>query len=135
MILCDTGPLVALLIEDDPDHVICTHAASAASGPLLTTDACLTETLHLLGRAGGLRAQNGLWSTVRSGKVNVTAMSHDARLRAAAYMDKYGDLPCDHADATLLVAAEDTGIRCIFTIDSHFYAYMLNDGSHFEMFP
>lgn len=38
---------------------------------------------------------------------------------------KYQDVPMDFADATLVVAAEQTGLREIITIDSDFNIYRL----------
>jgi predicted nucleic acid-binding protein len=38
---------------------------------------------------------------------------------------KYSDIPMDFADATLVVAAEQTGIRKIISIDSDFEIYRL----------
>lgn len=50
-------------------------------------------------------------------------------------MERFRDIPCDYADATLLVAAEQTGTRRIFTFDKHFYAYRLSNGDHLEVIP
>jgi predicted nucleic acid-binding protein len=38
---------------------------------------------------------------------------------------KYSDIPMDFADATLVIAAEQTGIRKIISIDSDFEIYRL----------
>ena len=38
---------------------------------------------------------------------------------------KYGDRPMDFADATLMIAAEETGIREIISIDADFDIYRL----------
>src|SRR5579863_2362764 len=48
--LLDTGPLVALLSADDSAHRACADAFEAIRGKLLTTEAVLTEALHLLRR-------------------------------------------------------------------------------------
>jgi uncharacterized protein len=54
MILCDTGPLVALIDQDDAFHARCVAALSALPAePLLTTWPCLVEAMYLLWRAGG----------------------------------------------------------------------------------
>ncbi|MDR3707493.1 MAG: PIN domain-containing protein [Capsulimonadaceae bacterium] len=136
MILCDAGPLVAILIARDAAHERCTQAVrSFQSVKMMTTEACLAEAFHLLGRGGGLRAQGGLWSLLRAGKLTVFTPTVNARLRTGAYMERYADRPCDYADATLLVAAEDTGLRRIFTIDKHFHAYRLMDGTALEVIP
>ena len=55
--------------------------------------------------------------------------------RAFAYMVRYNDQPCDYADSALLVAAEETGYRRIFTFDRHFYAYRLPNGEALAVLP
>jgi predicted nucleic acid-binding protein len=45
--------------------------------------------------------------------------------RIIALLHKYSDLPMDFADATLVLAAEKTGIRRIISIDSDFDACRL----------
>lgn len=60
--LCDTGPLVALIDRNDPNHSVCAKAlALLPPVPLITTWLCVTEAMHLLYRSGGLVAQNALW--------------------------------------------------------------------------
>ena len=39
----------------------------------------------------------------------------------------------DLADATLLALADFRGWRKVFTLDSHFFAYRLHDGSALEV--
>jgi len=129
VILCDTGPLIAIINSNDPEHVRCLKAASRLKGPLPTTEACLTEALYMLHRATGWIGQEALWRLVNAGTLQVLAPPSDGPLRANSYMDRFRDLPCDYADATLLVASQDTTIRKVLTLDGHFYAYRLIDGS------
>ena len=46
MTLTDTGPLVALIDKRDGYHAKITGAMKTIRLPLLTTEACLTETMH-----------------------------------------------------------------------------------------
>jgi len=41
----------------------------------------------------------------------------------------------DFADASLVVTAELTGIRKIFTLDQHFRTYLIHDRIPFEVIP
>jgi predicted nucleic acid-binding protein len=50
-------------------------------------------------------------------------------------MNTYRDLPCDLADASLIAAAETLGLRQIFTLDRHFYAYRLADNTAIDLQP
>jgi len=45
--------------------------------------------------------------------------------RIAELTDKYSDLPMDFADATLVIAAEKTGIKKIISLDKDFDIYRL----------
>jgi len=57
--LCDAGPLVALIDADDPDHERCSETlANLPVSPLTVTWPCLTEAMHLAYRVGGVKAQN-----------------------------------------------------------------------------
>lgn len=54
MTLTDTGPLVALLNRNNPNHAACVAATQRLpAGPLMTTWPCFTEAMHLLFRTGG----------------------------------------------------------------------------------
>jgi predicted nucleic acid-binding protein len=53
----------------------------------------------------------------------------------AELMRQYRDLPMDVADASLVVAAEATGERRLFTLDGHFRIYRLRDGSVLSVVP
>lgn len=50
-------------------------------------------------------------------------------------MDQYRDTPMDLADASLVAAAETLGLKRVFTLDRHFYAYRLLDGTALEVLP
>lgn len=50
-------------------------------------------------------------------------------------MKQYKDIPMDIADDSLVVAAQHYGIRKIFTLDSHFYAYKILHHYSFEVIP
>ncbi len=128
MILADTGPLVAFGDLQDPFRDRIEAIIARIPEPMLTTEACRTESLYLIGRAAGVGSRGVIWQMIRSGLLSVFQAPDTSPLRAADYMLKFHDQPCDYADATLLVAAEETGIQRILTLDGHFYAYRLSSG-------
>lgn len=137
MTLCDTGPLVALIDQDDPHHSRCVAALDwLPAGALLTTWPCFTEAMYLLSRAGGLRAQDALWSYLTDGLVvlHVPEAAEEWQ-RMRTLMHQYHDTPMDLADASLVAAAERLGLRRIFTVDSHFRAYRIDGTDAFEVVP
>lgn len=51
MILTDTGPLVAICDKRDPYMQQVDEVFKQLREPMLTTDACITEAMYLLGEA------------------------------------------------------------------------------------
>lgn len=130
MILCDAGPLVALIDEADENHARCVAALrQMPAGPLVTTWPCLTEAMYLLGRRGGFLPQDRLWNLVTNGPVVLDQPAGEEKERMRGLMRQYHDLPMDLADASLVAAAERLGVRRVFTVDRHFRAYRI-DGKH-----
>jgi uncharacterized protein len=135
ILLIDTGPLVAIIDKKDGLHGRAVEAMALIRSPLATTEACLTETLHLLGDAAGWRGQELLRKMVLSSELRILISPPDGPVRGLAIMEKYKDQPCDYADSSLLIAAEDSGLRRIFAFDGHFYAYRLPNGEALDVIP
>jgi predicted nucleic acid-binding protein len=71
----------------------------------------------------------------RDGKLIVHFHSDTELSRMEELMLRYRDIPMDFADASLVVLAETTGLRQIFTLDKHFYAYRIREQEVFEVVP
>jgi predicted nucleic acid-binding protein len=94
VILCDTGPLVALVDGDDPHHSICLKTAGLLpANSLITTWPCLTEAMHLLNRASGLEGQNGLWSYLSDGMMRLYLPKSGEWQRIHGLMNEYPTCP------------------------------------------
>lgn len=133
--LVDTGPLIALIDEDDPKHAICVKALSQLTLPLVTTWPVITEAMYSLAKAGGTPAQQILWSYINDGLFYIAELDEERQEWMQHYMAQYSDRPCDLADASLLALGETMFTRRIFTIDSDFYIYVLSDGSVMDVKP
>jgi uncharacterized protein len=132
----DTGPLVALINRNDPNHVLCTTTAKQLpAGPLVTTWPCFTEAMYLVFRAGGFPAQAALWRLRTTGRLLLHDLSVAEVDRMVELMEKYRDRPMDLADASLVVVAEHLRIRRLFTLDNDFHIYRLADGSALDLVP
>jgi len=55
--------------------------------------------------------------------------------RMQALMEKYKDVPMDLADASLVVLAETSGVRQVFTLDTDFYIYRIASKESFDVIP
>ncbi len=134
MTLTDTGPLVALLDEDDDLHAPCVTASRRLPmEPMLTTWPYFTEAMYLLGEVGGHRYQVRLWALRSSGELLLHDLTPPEIDRMRTLMEKYRDTPMDLADASLVVTAESRSLTRIFTVDSDFYVYRLADGTALEV--
>ncbi len=124
--LVDTGPLVGLFLDRDQFHSASLDYFRGATGPLATTWAIVSEMLHLIGRhSHAIELDAMRW--LDQSPLTIYDMNPEAFTLSTAMMVRYADRPMDFADATLVVAAMQTGIRDIATIDSDFDFYRLQD--------
>jgi predicted nucleic acid-binding protein len=115
MILVDTGPLVALIHEDDNEHRACKDAFARFNEPLGTVWPVLTEIIYLL--SFSWEAQTALMEMIETGAVEILPLGVADIPRIRELMRKYRDLPMDLADAALVRVAERERLRRVFTID------------------
>jgi uncharacterized protein len=133
--LVDAGPMIALLNRTDFGHSACSKALTVARRPLMTTWACLTEALYLVGKEGGYEVQDDLLGMFDDGLFELHVGSQFERARIRVLMAQYRDTPMDFADASLVAAAETLGTARIFTLDRHFYACRIDVNRPFEVIP
>ena len=136
MNLVDTSPLVALIDKGQgKNHTNCISMIQQLTGPMVTTWPCFTEAMYLLWRLQGWRGQKALWHMWENGVLLVHDFNPDEHERTRILMEKYKDTPMDFADASLVAAAESLNLTTIFTLDSDFYVYRINDRDAFEVVP
>lgn len=135
MTLCDASPLIALINRGDSNHQRCVEILPSLIAPLITTCACFTEAMYLLGRYGGWLAQQELWGYVTDEILVIHHHTLDELTRMKSLMEQYRDIPMDLADASLVATAEVLERRKIFTLDSDFYIYRLWGNQSFEVVP
>jgi predicted nucleic acid-binding protein len=134
MILVDTGPLVALIHEDDNEHHTCKEAFLRLSERLGTVWPVLTEAMYLL--SFSWEAQSALWEMIEAGAVEILPVGSDDVPRMRELMRKYRNLPMDLADAALVRVAERERLRRIFTLDRRdFQIYRPSRLGRFAILP
>ena len=133
-LLLDTGALVSLLDRSQTHHPACRRAFEKWSGAVVSTEAVLTEAVHLLARvAGGPAACVDFFLT--GGAILVPSTPASLK-RVRVLLDKYADLPMDFADATLVALAEELGSSLVFTTDrTDFSVYRLKGRRPFRILP
>jgi predicted nucleic acid-binding protein len=133
MILADAGFLYALLDKRDAWHKRSVAAIEKADEGLITTWPVLTEAVHLIMRSLGAPPAVALMQDIAEGGIAVWNMTIDAQQKIPVLMKRYGDLPMDLADASLVLLAESIGHGRIFTTDERdFRTYRWKSRSPFE---
>jgi predicted nucleic acid-binding protein len=123
MALVDAGPLIALFDRDDKQHEKVKNFIAKKACKFVSTTAVLTEVLHMLDF--NIKAQiNFLEWVMVEGLILWDARPQDIP-RIIELTKKYADRPMDFADATLVNAAEKTGIKSILSLDADFAIYRL----------
>lgn len=133
-LILDTGPLVALLDEDQKAHDRCREFFSHWTRPVLSTEAVLTEATHLLARV-----RNGPEACLDfflRGAALLVPVSRARVERSRELVHRYADIPMDYADATLVALADEIGTDRVFTLDRRgFETYRLRRKRAFKIVP
>jgi uncharacterized protein len=120
-VLADTGPLVALFHEDDSAHDWAVARFREFTEPLLTCEAVLTETMHLLRKVppGHVNLMS-LWERDLL-RVGLSAEDEKAALRRL--LRRFANVPISFADACLVRMSEIHADSVVWTLDRDFRVY------------
>ena len=133
-LLLDTGALVSLLDRSQSFHSEFASFFERWRGPVVSTEAVLTEATHLLARVEG-GPQSCCEFFLEGGAVLVPSSPGSLR-RCRELIRVYRDLPMDYADATLVVLAEELNTNRIFTTDRRdFSIYRIKGTRTFSIKP
>lgn len=133
-LLLDTGAFVAVVDRSERRHAECVAVLESWEGPILSTEAVLTETLYLVGPT--LPSQKACLEFFLRGAFVLIPSSQASLRRVAALIEKYQDVPMDFADATLVALAEESHVDHVFTLDRRgFSAYRIHGKKPFLMIP
>ena len=133
-LLLDAGALVSLLDRSQELHAACALAFDGWKGPVVSTEAVLTEATQLLGGvAGGRRSCIDFF--LGGGAVLVPPSATSLR-RARELVIQHSDLSMDYAHATLVALGEELDTNLVLTTDRWaFGAYRLNGRRSFRILP
>lgn len=130
-LICDTGALLDYLVEDAPDHERFRFAIDRARTRyvpglvLAEVDDCLRDER---------KAMKALIDDLMRGAFTYAAPTADQLARAMEVDRRFANLHLGLVDATVVVLAEDLGIRRLATRDVRdFAAVRLRDGSAFDL--
>jgi predicted nucleic acid-binding protein len=121
--LIDAGPLISLFDSSQSTHKSILLFLKECQYQYISTLAVYAEVSHMLDF--NVKAQQDFYNwTIYKGVILSDINQHDMP-RIAELTQKYSDLPMDFADATLVVAAEKSGIKEIISLDKDFDVYRL----------
>jgi predicted nucleic acid-binding protein len=133
-LLLDTGAFVALIDRSEKRHADCVKVLDSWRGPIVTTEAIVTETLYLVGPQW--KAQKNCLEFLLRGAFLLIPSTKATLHRASVLMEKYRNVPMDFADATLVALGEELGTDIVFTLDRRgFSTYRLNQKKSFQVLP
>ncbi|MBM3883619.1 MAG: PIN domain-containing protein [Verrucomicrobia bacterium] len=120
-VLCDTGPLVAFLVQSDEHHEWTCEQFTRIPKPMFTCEAVISEAAFLL-QSERIPVE-ALMSFIdrHALEVQFSAPEHWPDLRRL--LKKYAELPMSFADACLVRMAELAGHFRVLTTDRHFQLY------------
>jgi predicted nucleic acid-binding protein len=130
-VLVDTGFLVSIYDNHEPRHGVCLRIHAALPNPLVTCQAVVAESLHLLGRIP--EAADGILASVEAGILQVPLQLQPSAGTVRTILRKYLDTPADFADACLIHMADELNTGDILTLDSDFKHYRWRRTRHFRM--
>src|ERR1044071_5041328 len=112
--LLDTSVIVAMIDRDEPRHATCAEKVRSQVGPLVTCEAVIVESCHLLRRYRGGR--EAVLENIEAGFFRIPVSLESSAGPALRVMRKYHDVDVDLADACLVHLANTLGTGDILTL-------------------
>jgi uncharacterized protein len=130
-VLLDTGVIVALLDRSERRHRACLQALEALTVPLVTCEAVIAESCHLVRRLPG--AVDAVLENVASGAFQIPWHLSGSAPAIQLILRKYRDRNVDLADACLIHLAGTLHTGDILTLDRDFEVYRWSRNKPFRM--
>ena len=123
MLIVDTGPLVAYLNRNDPDHTRCAALLESRTDDLLVTPYVVTEACYLVGKYVGAGAEINIVEALAAGDLNQIETAPGDLTRMAELMRQYVGFPLGVTDASVIAVSERLKASEVATLDQrHFRA-------------
>lgn len=139
MIICDTGPLVAVALSNDAHHLPCINLFNelhAAGRKLLVPATVTAEVGYLLNREAGSRVESLFLRSIAAGDFAAVDLTAEDYARMSELVAKYGDLPLGTTDASVIAVAERLELTEVATLDwRHFHVVRPNHVSALTLLP
>ena len=134
----DTSAFYALADESDRNHPQAKAFYQAlGNARLATTDHILVECWFLIGSRLGRAAAVRFWDGLRSGIVDMLAVTLPDLDHAREIIERFPDQDFSLVDGTSFAVMEREGVNRVFTFDSHFRIYRFGERNerYFDVVP
>jgi predicted nucleic acid-binding protein len=131
-ILLDTGPLVALLSENDANHARARQLFAECTPPFRCCEAVVAEACFLMQKVHAAGPAEVI-ALARRGVFNLAISVEQHWTNIEALLRKYSDRPISFADACLIRCAEIHDEPRILTFDGDFGVYRWARNKKFEL--
>ncbi|MBI1726454.1 MAG: PIN domain-containing protein [Candidatus Rokubacteria bacterium] len=131
-ILLDTGPLVALLSQNDANHARARRLFAECVPPFRCCEAVVAEACFLIGKVHAAGPAEVV-ALARRGVYDVAMSIEEHWASIEALLRKYADRPISLADACLIRCAEIHQEARILTFDGDFGVYRWARNRKFEL--
>ena len=139
MIVCDTGPLVALSNARDAHYLAANDLfrdLHMAGETVVIPATVLAEICFWLNKHGGPEVEAAFLDAVVDGTFTLVDLTSDDVARMAELVRTFASFPLGATDASVVAVAEQMGVREIATFDRrHFPAITPKAGGHFTLLP
>jgi predicted nucleic acid-binding protein len=134
LVVVDTGPLYAVMDEDDADHTRCRTVLEQPGHRLVIPTLVIAEVTYLVGTRLGPDVEAQFLGSLS--RLHVEAPTPDDWTRIAELVKQYGDFPLGGADASIVALAERLDIETLVTLDDrHFRAVRPRHRTAFRLLP
>jgi predicted nucleic acid-binding protein len=134
-LILDTGPIVAALNEQDPDHQRCADLLAGAQD-LLVPSPVLVEVDYWLIKLGDAKVWGDFVADINRGAYRVVHPTDADLVRAAELEQTYEDLDLGLVDACTVALCERLGETALATLDRrHFSVVRPRHCTHLTLLP
>lgn len=123
-LVCDTGPLIAVLDRGDAAHERCAALFRDSRDGMLVPSPVLVELEYGLRHAVGVRAFPAVIDEIARGGLRVLDLTSTDYLRARELLETYADLRVGFVDAAVLAVTERLGEPKLATLDHRHFTVM-----------
>jgi predicted nucleic acid-binding protein len=135
-VVCDTGPLLAVLNSRDKNHASASAFFDGFDGDLIVPALIVTEICYLAQTRIGPEAKAAFLDGIAAGELIIENATDEDWVRIAWSVRRYANFPLGVADASVVATAERLNITKVATIDyRHFRAVRPAHCEAFDLLP